>query len=94
MDWVAFWLSIKLGLVTVALLMPIGLLFGRWLAYGRFAGKGFVEAALALPLVLPPTVVGYYLLVSVGGATPSVSSGNRSLATISSSRSRGWYLPR
>jgi molybdate transport system permease protein len=70
MDWVAFWLSVRLGLVTVALLMPLGLIVGRWLAYGRFAGKGLVEAALALPLVLPPTVVGYYLLVSVGGATP------------------------
>ena len=70
MDWVAFSLSIKLGLVTVAVLLPVGVFVGRWLAYARFPGKGFVEAALALPLVLPPTVVGYYLLVSVGGATP------------------------
>lgn len=70
MDWVAFWLSIKLGVLTVVLLMPVGLILGRWLAYSRFSGKGFVEAAFALPLVLPPTVVGYYLLVSVGGATP------------------------
>ncbi len=70
MDWTALWLSIKLGLFTLAILLPIGLLIGRWLAYGRFSGKGFVEAAFALPLVLPPTVVGYYLLVSVGGATP------------------------
>jgi len=69
-DWVAFSLSIKLGLVTVAVLLPVGVFVGRWLAYARFPGKGFVEAALALPLVLPPTVVGYYLLVSVGGATP------------------------
>jgi molybdate transport system permease protein len=69
-DWVAFSLSIKLGLVTVAVLLPVGVFVGRWLAYARFSGKGFVEAALALPLVLPPTVVGYYLLVSVGGATP------------------------
>jgi len=70
MDWVAFWLSIRLGFVTVLILLPIGIGLGRWLAYGRFAAKGFVEAALALPLVLPPTVIGYYLLVSAGGATP------------------------
>lgn len=70
MDWVSFWLSIKLGLITVTLLLPIGLVVGRWLAYSRFIGKGFLEAAFALPLVLPPTVVGYYLLVGVGGATP------------------------
>ena len=69
MDWTALWLSIKLALFTFTILLPIGLLVGRWLAYGRFSGKGFVEAAFALPLVLPPTVVGFYLLVSVGGAT-------------------------
>ncbi|MCA1952576.1 MAG: molybdate ABC transporter permease subunit [Hyphomicrobiales bacterium] len=70
MDWTALWLSLRLGLVTLAILLPVGLLVGRWLACSRFPGKGFVEAAFALPLVLPPTVVGYYLLVSIGGATP------------------------
>lgn len=70
MDWTALGLSVRLGLVTLLILLPIGLLVGRWLAYSQFHGKGFVEAAFALPLVLPPTVLGYYLLVSVGGATP------------------------
>lgn len=70
MDWTALSLSLKLGVVTVALLLPIGVFVGRWLAFGRFPGKGFIEAALALPLVLPPTVLGYYLLVGLGNATP------------------------
>ena len=66
-DISAFWLSIKLAAVTVLILFPIGVVVGRWLAWTGFRGKGFVEALLALPLVLPPTVIGYYLLVSVGG---------------------------
>ncbi len=70
MDWQALSLSLQLGVVTVALLLPIGVGVGRWLAFTSFSGKGFVEAALALPLVLPPTVLGYYLLVGLGGATP------------------------
>lgn len=70
MDWTALWLSLKLGVVTVLLLMPIGILVGRWLAYVNFRGKDLVEALVALPLVLPPTVFGYYLLVSFGGASP------------------------
>ena len=51
-------------------LLPIGVILARVLAFRHFAGKGFAEAALALPLVLPPTVVGYYMLVTFGGATP------------------------
>jgi molybdate transport system permease protein len=51
-------------------LLPLGILLGRFLAYSRFRGKGFAEAALALPLVLPPTVIGYYLLVGFGDASP------------------------
>lgn len=67
MDHAAFWLSIKLGLLTVLLLFPVGVVIGRLLAFHNFKGKGFIEALLALPLVLPPTVLGYYLLISVGG---------------------------
>jgi molybdate transport system permease protein len=51
-------------------LLPLGLALGRWLARSRFRGKAWVEAAVVLPLVLPPTVLGYYLLVSLGGASP------------------------
>lgn len=70
MDWTAFALSLRLGALTVLILLPLGIVLARALAYRSFRGKGFVEAALALPLVLPPTVVGYYLLVSFGGASP------------------------
>lgn len=58
-----FLVSFKLALWTTLLLMPIGLLLGRWLAFSRFKGKSWVESMLFLPLVLPPTVIGYYLLV-------------------------------
>ena len=64
MDWGAFRLSLELATWTTLVLLPIGVVTGRWLAYHRFRGRGFVEALIALPLVLPPTVLGYYLLVS------------------------------
>ena len=70
MDWIALWLSLRLAAFTVLLLLPVGILAGRWLAYRDFTGKGFVEALVALPLVLPPTVFGYYLLVAFGAASP------------------------
>ena len=63
MDWQALALSVKLSLVTLLFLLPIGIFFGRWLAYRQFWGKSLLQSVLALPLVLPPTVLGYYLLV-------------------------------
>jgi molybdate transport system permease protein len=63
MDWQALALSVKLSGVTLLFLLPIGILFGRWLAYRQFPGKSFLQTLLTLPLVLPPTVLGYYLLV-------------------------------
>ena len=70
MDWQALALSMRLAAWTGALLLPIALVLARVLATTRFPGKSFVEAGLALPLVLPPTVLGYYLLVSLGVGTP------------------------
>jgi len=70
MDWQALTLSLKLATVTLIVLLPVGLVMGRWLAYNQFRGKALVEAAVLLPLVLPPTVLGYYLLVSLGGSSP------------------------
>jgi molybdate transport system permease protein len=70
MDWQALTLSLKLAAITLLVLLPIGLWLGRWLAYQQFKGKALVEALVVLPLVLPPTVLGYYLLVSLGGASP------------------------
>lgn len=70
MDWTALFLSLRLAGLTVLILLPLGIVVGRWLAYRDFAGKGLVEALVALPLVLPPTVFGYYLLVTFGAASP------------------------
>lgn len=66
MDWIALTLSLKLAAATLLVLLPLGLALGRWLALGRFRGKAWVEALVVLPLVLPPTVLGYYLLVTLG----------------------------
>lgn len=70
MDWTALLLSLELGAAAVAVLLPLGVLVARWLAYRRFPGRSVVEALVALPLVLPPTVVGYYLLVVLGAGSP------------------------
>ena len=66
MDLEAIFLSLKLALWTLAIIIP----FGVWVAHRLLSlnrGKPWIEAALALPLVLPPTVLGYYLLVGLGG---------------------------
>ncbi|WP_207536571.1 molybdate ABC transporter permease subunit [Sabulicella rubraurantiaca] len=70
MDWAAFRLSAELGLWTLALLLPVSVWLGRLLAVRSFRGRGFIEAAVALPLVLPPTVVGFYLLLAFGAGSP------------------------
>ena len=70
MDWTAFALSIQLGAATLALLLPMSLVLGRTLAFHRFAGRGGVEALIALPLVLPPTVLGFYLLRAFSTRSP------------------------
>lgn len=64
MDWQALSLSVKLSLITLLFLLPIGIFFGRWLAYRQFFGKSLLQTILTLPLILPPTVLGYYLLVA------------------------------
>ena len=69
MDWSAFALSLKLAFATLLVLLPVGVWAGRKLAWRLFRGKALVEALLAVPLVLPPTVLGFYLLVAMGGAS-------------------------
>jgi molybdate transport system permease protein len=64
MDWQALTLSVKLSLAALLFLLPIGIIFGRWLAYRQFWGKSLLQTVLTLPLVLPPTVLGYYMLVA------------------------------
>ena len=70
MDWDAFTLSLRLAWWTMIVLLPTGVLIARILAWHRFRGKAIVEALFALPLVLPPTVLGYYMLVAMGGTSP------------------------
>ena len=69
MDWAALRLSLELAAWTALLLLPLGMAVGRELAWRRFAGRAWAEALIALPLVLPPTVLGYYLLVAFGSAS-------------------------
>jgi molybdate transport system permease protein len=69
MDWPALSLSLRLGVLSVLALLPIGIVLGRLLAWRHFLIKPLIEAALALPLVLPPTVLGFYLLSAFGGGS-------------------------
>jgi molybdate transport system permease protein len=64
MDWTAFALSLQLASWTVVLLLPLAVVIARALAWGRVPGKSVIEALIMLPLVLPPTVLGFYLLVA------------------------------
>lgn len=70
MDWQALGLSLSLAVTTALILMPLSILVARWLATTTHGAKPFIEASLALPLVLPPTVLGYYLLVGMSGSSP------------------------
>jgi molybdate transport system permease protein len=62
MDWQALLLSFRLALWTLAILLPLSFFIGRWLALHHFRGHAVLQGVLALPLVLPPTVLGFYLL--------------------------------
>jgi molybdate transport system permease protein len=70
MDWQAVVLTAKLAAVTTALLMWISIPLARWLARGDGWWRAMVQALVGLPLVLPPTVLGFYLLVDLGPLTP------------------------
>ncbi len=70
MDWTALLLSLELSLWTMLILLPIGIWSGRRLAWTPVRGKSLLEALVALPLVLPPTVLGFYLLVAMGAGSP------------------------
>lgn len=70
MDWQAIVLSLKLALWVVVLLFPVGLVLSWLLVYGRFKGKVLLDAVVSLPLVMPPTVLGFYLIVAMGPHSP------------------------
>jgi len=69
-DWQAVWLTVRLAAVTAAILLVVGMPIAYWLAFSPRRWKGVVEALVALPLVLPPTVLGFYLLVAMGPNGP------------------------
>lgn len=66
MDWQAARVSLTLAVCSAALLLPLGVWLARWLAITPWRGRPVVEALLMLPLLLPPTVVGFYLLITLG----------------------------
>lgn len=66
MDWDALRLSLQIGLTSTALAALVGVPFAWWLARAQFRGRELVGALVLVPMVLPPTVLGYYLLQAVG----------------------------
>jgi molybdate transport system permease protein len=69
MNWQAFALTARLAFIVAAVLVVVGLPIAHWITYSRRRWKFLVEALVSVPLVLPPTVLGYYLLVLFGNAT-------------------------
>ena len=70
MDWQAFWLTTRLAVLVAATLVVVGLPIAYWIAYSRWRWKFLVEAVVALPIVLPPTVLGLYVLMAIGSRSP------------------------
>jgi molybdate transport system permease protein len=70
MDWTAIALSVKLAALVAVILLFIALPLAHWLTFARRRWTFLVEALVALPLVLPPTVLGFYVLVSIGSRSP------------------------
>jgi molybdate transport system permease protein len=69
-DWFPLWLSLRVATLATAAALAVGLWLAYLLANREFRGKEVLDAALTLPLVLPPTVLGYYLLVLLGRSSP------------------------
>jgi len=69
-DWFPLWLSLRVAAISTAVALVVGLWLAWILANRQFRGKEILDAAITLPLVLPPTVLGYYLLVLLGRASP------------------------
>jgi len=70
MNWHPLWLSFELAAITMFLLLLIATPLAWFLAFTRMRGRGALEAIFALPLVLPPTVLGYFVLVAIGSRSP------------------------
>jgi molybdate transport system permease protein len=69
-NWIAIWVTLKLATLTAAALVLIGLPIAYWTSFSRWRWKFIVESVVALPLVLPPTVLGFYILVAIGPHSP------------------------
>lgn len=69
-DWQALWLTLQLAVTVSAVLLVLGLPIAYWIAYSRWRWKFLIEAVVALPIVLPPTVLGFYVLVALGPHGP------------------------
>jgi molybdate transport system permease protein len=69
-NWIAIWVTFKLAGLTALILLVIGLPIAYWLSFSRWRLKFLVESLVALPLVLPPTVLGFYILVAIGPHSP------------------------
>ena len=70
MDWTAIAVSVKLSVATMIALVVVGTPIAYWTAFSRRRWKFLVEAVVALPLVLPPTVLGFYILIAIGPRSP------------------------
>jgi molybdate transport system permease protein len=70
MDWTAIRLSVRLATMTTVVLVAIGIPIAYWIVYSTRRWKFLVEAVVALPLVLPPTVLGFYVLIAIGPLSP------------------------
>jgi molybdate transport system permease protein len=70
MNLPALWVTLKLAAIVSVLLMMVGLPLACWLAFSRWRWKFLLDAVVAMPLVLPPTVLGFYLLVAMGPQSP------------------------
>jgi len=70
MDWFPLWLSLRVAAISTAIAVVLGFFVAYVLANRDFRGREILDAAITLPLVLPPTVLGYYLLVAFGRGTP------------------------
>src|ERR1700721_4070323 len=69
MDFEALWLTLRLAVGTTAILLVVALPLAWWIASGKEVKRALCQAVVALPLVLPPTVLGFYLLVALGPLT-------------------------
>jgi len=69
-NWEALWLTVELAVIVSAILFVLGLPLAYWIAFSRWRWKFFIEAIVALPIVLPPTVLGFYVLVALGSQSP------------------------